>query len=121
MPDSNRSPEDLLPLTHLSFLILLALAQEDLHGYAIIKAVQHHWGATFSPGTGTFYSALKRMKQEGLLREVTASAKTPEMDKRRRYYSITEYGRQALQAEAHRLDTLVSTARSLKILPVKGA
>lgn len=121
MPDSNRSPEDLLPLTHLSFLILLALAREDLHGYAIIKAIQHHWGVTFSPGTGTFYSALKRMKQEGLLREVTASAETPELDNRRRYYAITEFGRTVLRAEAHRLESLVSTARSLQILPVKGS
>lgn len=120
MPDSKRSPEDLLPLTHLSFLILLALAGEDLHGYAIIKAVQQQWGATFSPGTGTFYSALNRMKKEGLLQEVTASVEAPEMDSRRRYYAITEFGRKALQAEAHRLDKLVTTARSLDIFPVKG-
>lgn len=120
MSDSNRSPEDLLPLTHLSFLILLALAREDLHGYAIIKAVQQQWGATFSPGTGTFYSALNRMNKEGILREVTASAGTQEMNSRRRYYAITEFGRQVLRAEAQRLDKLVTAARSLKILPVKG-
>ena len=121
VPDSNKSPEDLLPLTHLSFLILLALARLDLHGYAIIKTVQQHWGSTFSPGTGTFYSALKRMKQEGLLKEVAASSKIPEMDNRRRYYSITDFGLKVLWAEADRLESLVSTARSLQIIPVEGS
>ena len=116
-----KDPRSHLPLRPVEFEILLVLMGGDRHGYAIIKTVQQHWGSTFNPGTGTFYSALKRMKQEGLLKEVAASSKIPEMDNRRRYYSITDFGTRVLRAEADRLESLVSTARSLQIIPVEGS
>jgi DNA-binding PadR family transcriptional regulator len=111
------APKDLLPLTHLSFLILLALAEGDRHGYAIIKAVQRHWGSTFSPGTGTFYSALKRMRSEGLVRESSPPTGATSADQRRRYYTMTDFGRRVLRAEAERLEDVVGAARSLLVLP----
>lgn len=116
MPDRRPSLEDLLPLTHLSFLILLSLAREDLHGYAIIKEVQDQSGG-LSPGTGTFYSALRRMKGELLIEEIDPPVGSDQADQRRRTYTITDLGLRALQAETRRLECLVSRVRSLEPLP----
>lgn len=117
MPDHIPSLKELLPLTHLSFLILLTLAREDLHGYAIIKEVLNQSGGGLDPGTGTFYSALRRMKGELMIEEVETPVGSDGVDQRRRYYAITDLGRQALQAEAKRLESLVSRVRSLELLP----
>ena len=121
MSDRQMTPGDLLPLTHLSFLILLILAREEMHGYAIIKEVQNQWGRTFNPGTGTFYSALRRMKGELLIEEAESSSDRPGEDGRRRYYSITDLGRNVMQAEARRLERLVSEFKSLQFLPGENA
>jgi DNA-binding PadR family transcriptional regulator len=114
------APKDLLPLTHLSFLILLALAEGERHGYDIIQAVQSHWGSTFSPGTGTFYSALKRMRSEGLVETASPPVGATSADQRRRYYRMTDFGRSVLQAEAERLEEVVGAARSLLAVPGEG-
>jgi DNA-binding PadR family transcriptional regulator len=100
-----------LPLTHLSFHILLALATQDLHGYAVIKAVKSNPANPLNPGTGTFYSAIGRMLDEGLIREVEPPA-DESTDPRRRYYSITDFGREVLAAETRRLHALVQFAQA---------
>ena len=121
MSDRKPTPGDLLPLTHLSFLILLVLAREEMHGYAIIKEIQQQWGETFNPGTGTFYSALRRMTGELLVEETEPPSEGPGEDQRRRYYSITDLGQRVLQAEARRLEQLVSETMSLRFLPEESA
>jgi DNA-binding PadR family transcriptional regulator len=119
MPRSRRDVTEMLPLTHLSFLILLSLHEESRHGYAIIGKVQERLGSVLSPGTGTFYSALKRMRREGLVEETVAPADVDNEDARRRYYRLTPFGRDVLTAEAERLASLVATARELRVLPVE--
>jgi len=121
VPERTPTLGELLPLTHLSFLILLALARKNLHGYAIIKAIQKQWGTTINPGTGTFYSALRRMKGELLVEDIDPLAEAGDEDQRRRYYAITDLGRQALQAETRRLEDLVSEVKSLELLPGENA
>ncbi len=106
-----RDVSQTLPLTHLSFHILLALATQNLHGYAVIKAVRSNPANPLSPGTGTFYSAISRMLDEDLITEVEPPA-DESSDPRRRYYSITAFGRQVLAAETSRLEALVRFAQA---------
>ena len=121
MPRKRTDIVEMLPLTPLSFLILLALYEEPRHGYAIIRAVQNRPGSLINPGTGTFYSALKRMRREGLLEETVAPVDADTDDARRRYYRLTPFGQNVLEAEAERLASLVESARSLRVLPVEQA
>jgi DNA-binding PadR family transcriptional regulator len=101
MPDSTA----FLPLTPLSLGILLALAEEDLHGYAILKSIEQDGGVHIRPGTGTLYAALQRMMDEGLI--LSAESQEESGDSRRRYYAISPLGRVVAQAELKRLATLV--------------
>lgn len=112
---------DMLPLTHLSFLILLSLCGQQRHGYAIIQAVEELSDPPITPRTGTFYSALKRMVEEGTVRPVQTPPPASGQDSRRRYYGITALGRRVLAAEAGRLSSLVHAARALEILPEENA
>jgi len=102
-------------LTPLSHAILLALAEEDRHGYAIIKAVVSQSEETLRPGTGTLYTALQRLMDEGLIAE---SAREPEPgeDRRRRYYRLTDAGREAARGETLRLARLVALARDVSVV-----
>ncbi len=110
MPQRN-DPQQLLPLTPLTLQILVALAKEPLHGYAVVKEVREATEARINPGTGTFYSAIHRMSDKGVIEEVGP----PENgDARRRYYTITEFGREVLDAEAERLDRVVELARAAR-------
>lgn len=106
-----RDPNDLLPLTPLTLQILVTLAREPLHGYAVVKAVRDATDERINPGTGTFYSAIHRMTDENLIEEIDAPS---DGDQRRRYYAITEFGGAVLEAEAQRLDRVVELARAAR-------
>jgi DNA-binding PadR family transcriptional regulator len=119
MKRSRSDLQRMLPLTHLSFLILLVLHEEPRHGYAIIQAVQARLDGAPGPGTGTFYSALKRMRREGLVEEIAPPVETGRDDPRRRYYRPTPFGRAVLAAEVRRLAALVEVARALRLVPAE--
>lgn len=104
-------PEELLPLTPLTLQILVTLAGEPLHGYAIVKQVREATNERINPGTGTFYSAIHRMSDEGLIEEIDAP---DQGDARRRIYAITDFGRAVLEAEADRLGEVVELARAAR-------
>jgi len=104
-------PHGQLPLTPLTLQILVTLAAEPLHGYAVVKAVRDDTEGRINPGTGTFYSAIHRMSDEGLIEEIDPPE---DGDARRRYYSITDFGRAVLDAEAQRLDRVVELARAAR-------
>jgi DNA-binding PadR family transcriptional regulator len=108
MPEP-KPPEAFLPLSPLSTAVLLALAAEDLHGYGIIKEVESQSAGRMVPGAGSLYAALQRMVADGLLREVESPGE-PEVDRRRRYYGLTELGREVLDAELRRLHRLLALA-----------
>ncbi len=114
-----RSIEQLLPLTPLSHAILLALAEEELHGYAIMKAVESLSDGRVKAGTGTLYAALQRMLEEGLIAEAERDP-DPAGDARRRYFAITEFGRHAARAEAGRLSRLLALAERRRLGPLGG-
>ncbi len=108
---SSGDENDLLPLTPAVFYVLLALAQGDKHGYAIMQDVATTTGGRITLGPGTLYGTIKRLLQAGLIVE-TDERPDPEMDdERRRYYRLTGLGSRAANAEAGRLSSLVMVAK----------
>ena len=109
--------EDLLPLPEATFHILMAVAEDDRHGYAIIQEVAARTDGVLKLSPGTLYRSIQRMQEQGLIQE-TAERPAPELDdERRRYYRITSFGRAAAKAEARRLAQLVKLARESGFAP----
>jgi len=104
---------DHLPLTPLSFQILVALADAPRHGYGILKEIEGSSSEPFQSSTGTLYLAIQRLEEQGLIEKDRAR---PGSDSRRRYYRLTELGREVAIAETRRLATLVSVVRSKGLL-----
>jgi DNA-binding PadR family transcriptional regulator len=103
------------PLTPAMFHVLLALAGDDLHGYAILKEVELRTGGKVRLSTGTLYGIIKRLLSDGLIVELR-SRPTETDDERRRYYRLTPRGRQVATTEAERMDEILSVARSRNLL-----
>src|SRR5579862_8798169 len=104
--------QKLNPLPSAAFQILLALADEDLHGYGIMRQVAEQTAGRMRLGPGTLYSSIQALLGEKLIEEFEA---TPASE-RRRYYRMTAAGRKVARAEAERLAGLLRVARSKKIL-----
>jgi len=115
MPKS-QTPQDLLPLTPPVFHILLALADEERHGYGIMQDVAWQTNDKLQLGPGTLYGCLKRMLAAGLVEESDERPDPAMDDERRRYYRMTALGRRVVRAEAERLAGAVSAARSRRLL-----
>lgn len=116
MSPAQTIPESREPLTPAMFHILLALAGEDLHGYAILKEVALRTGGKVRLSTGTLYGIIKRMLADGLIVELRSRPAESQDDERRRYYRLTAQGRQVAVAEAERMDEILSVARSRNLL-----
>ena len=102
-----------IPLTDLSFNILVALKDEELHGYALVKRLQALEGRS-GLRTGTVYAALARLQEQGWVAEAAAPA--GEGDARRRYYRVTPSGLEVARAEAARLVEVLGMARRKDII-----
>jgi DNA-binding PadR family transcriptional regulator len=110
----------LLPLPQATFHILVALAEEDRHGYAIMQDVTARTGGALRLSAGTLYRSVQRMLEQGLITE-TSSRPAPEIDdERRRYYRITPLGRSVAKAEARRLAQMLKLARESGFAPGKA-
>ena len=104
------------PVPVSEFQILLALADEERHGYAIMREVAARTNGEVQIGPGTLYGSIKRMVNAGLIEE-TDERPDPELDdERRRYYRITPAGRRVAVAEARRMERLVGIARAKRLL-----
>ena len=101
-------------LTPLSMAILLSLAERDQHGYALLQDVERLTEGELKPGTGSLYTALQRLMDEGLLID-SPDLPAADEDQRRRYYRITVRGREAVRAEAARLARLLRIARDREL------
>src|SRR6266513_745906 len=108
----SQSPQELLPLTPPVFHILLALADEERHGYGIMQDVARQTDDALQLGPGTLYGCLKRMLAAGLVEESDERPDPALDDERRRYYRMTPLGMRVLRAEAQRLAGAVMAARS---------
>jgi DNA-binding PadR family transcriptional regulator len=105
-------PESLLPLQPAVFHILMALADEDRHGYAIIQEILSRTNGEVRLGPGTLYRSIQRMLDDDLIVEIHERP-APELDdERRRYYRITKFGKAVAHQEATRLSDLVRLARA---------
>ncbi len=127
MPQANRehtvaktrSPVDVdqfLPLTPVAFEILLAVAEEERHGYAIMQDIEDATDGAMRLNPGTLYRAIGRLVEAGLLEELDAREAPDLDDARRRYYAPTALGKRVAEAEARRLATQVAAARAKKLL-----
>jgi DNA-binding PadR family transcriptional regulator len=103
---STRDPLTLLPLTPAMFHVLVALADGETHGYAIMKEVERLTDGAVRLSTGTLYGIIKRLLGEGLIKEARTGA-----DQRRRRYELTQFGGQVARAEASRLEQTLALAR----------
>ena len=108
-------PNHETPLTPALFNVLLALADGDKHGYAILKEVAEQTEGEVQLSTGTLYGIIKRLLEEGLIAEVRRRPAL-EDDARRRYYRLTDAGRQLAVAEAERLEKVVARARAKRLI-----
>lgn len=106
-----------LPLTPAAFHVLLALADRDRHGYAIMQEVRETTAGRVEMGPGTLYGTIKRLLGAGLIEESDERPDPRIDDRRRRYYRLTRRGRRVAAAEAARLAEAVADARSKRLLP----
>lgn len=101
-----------LPLKPERFQILLTLVDGESHGYAIMQQILERTGGEVRILPGALYRHLRRMLEEGLIRELDRRKVSGSSDERRRYYAVTTLGRRVTEAEATRLARLVDYARS---------
>lgn len=98
----NQSPEKFLPLTHTTYFILVSLIT-PMHGYGIMQKVEEMSDGEVKLGPGTLYGALSKLEKQGVIR------KTEEVDEeRRKYYVLTDLGKQLVKLELQRLKNLVT-------------
>ena len=115
-----RNFKDHVPLTDLSFHVLLALGDGASFGYAIGKEVERRSGGRLNPTTGSLYQALRRLHDEDLI----AAAQQPKneivADSRRQYFQLTPFGKRVFAFEAQRLEDLIAAAREKKLVPTRS-
>ncbi len=106
-----------LPLSPLDYHVLVALAEEDLYGYAIMKAIEKESGGALTPEIGSLYRVLARLQDQGLLTEADAPEDAPDTQRGRprRYYRSTPLALKVLRAETERVGRVVDRARSLLV------
>jgi DNA-binding PadR family transcriptional regulator len=106
----------LLPLPEAAFHILVALADQDRHGYAIMQDVASRTDGRLKLSPGTLYGSIKRLLGEGLIVETDTPKSQSTDDERRRYYRTTKFGRAVAQAEADRVTVLLRQARAAGLI-----
>ena len=117
MPDfpRRRPAEEHLPLTVPVFQILLALADQDLHGYAIIQDIRQRTDGEVNLTASTLYAAIKRLLDSRLIDELATRPHAADDDPRRRYYRITALGREVARLETERLERTLRLARRKRL------
>jgi DNA-binding PadR family transcriptional regulator len=101
----------LLPLRPAPFHILLALAEEERHGYALKKDVELRTNGIVKLGPGTLYESIQRMVEKELIAESPSRPRPEDDQAQRRYYRITKFGKNVLRAEVARLGEVIDDAR----------
>lgn len=124
MPRSSPQPPavDHRPLTPAVFQILLALADQPRHGYAILQDVAERTGGAVRLGTGTLYTAIRRLLDRGWIEELEDSVPPDAVgsERSRRVYRLAPEGREVAAAEARRLEAVVAAARERRLLAARS-
>ena len=102
-------------MSEAMFHVLVALADQEQHGYSIMKTVAERTGGRVQLGTGTLYGIIKRLLADGLIVELRRRG-GDDTDRRRRLYGLTPFGREVAKAEAERLHGLVAAARAASLI-----
>ena len=119
LPNRSSRGDPHLPLSAIDYHVLMVLAERDLYGYAIMRAVEEDSGGTVSPGIGSLYRMLARLTAQGWVEEVAPPEGAP-MEHRghpRQYYRLTDEGRTVLGRESLRLARAIELARARDLLP----
>jgi DNA-binding PadR family transcriptional regulator len=111
-------PMAFLPLPHLAFHVLLALADGDRHGWSIIRRIEELTEGVWSPSAGSLYLSMVGLEKKGLISEVAAPEE--DTDARRRYYTLSGLGRRVLDLDLKRLASLVIVAADAVRRPGQG-
>ncbi|HLI95138.1 MAG TPA: PadR family transcriptional regulator [Candidatus Baltobacteraceae bacterium] len=112
-----RDPRSVLPLNPRAFYILVALAAEQSHGYAIAKSVEAATDGVVRLTAGTLYPLIRQMLADGWIAECGA---VRDQDPRRRMYRLTPWGTRIAQAEALRLAQAVRMASKSRLIPAEA-
>jgi len=123
MATTRTEPGELPPLTPAVFHVLLALADGERHGYAIMLEVAENTGGQIKMGPGTLYGTIKRLLEARMIEESDERPDADLDDERRRYYRLTGLGQRAVRAEALRYAETAAVARRKRLLgkPVRAA
>ena len=116
MAGKKRNAAPHLPLTPAELHLLVALADGDKHGYAIMKEVARTTDEKVRLSAGTLYGIIRRLVSEGMIVETDERPVAALDDERRRYYRLTEFGRSVAIAEAERLEGMLELVRAKKLL-----
>ncbi len=116
MKKNNLEPGDCLPLTPAVFHILLALADGEMHGYAIMREVAETTEGQVNMGPGTLYGTIKRLLEAGWIAESDRRRDKKDDDERRRYYRLSGVGQRVVEAEAQRYNEMAKLARRKNLL-----
>jgi DNA-binding PadR family transcriptional regulator len=116
LPD-REAADRLLPLPSATFHILLALMDQDRHGYAILQDVEARTGGELRMSAGTLYRSIARMVEQGLIAEAARRPRAKHVDERRRYYHLTAFGQAVARAELARLAQLIRLAQARGLTP----
>jgi DNA-binding PadR family transcriptional regulator len=123
VPTRGRMPTDtsqFLPLKPVDFILLLALVEEEQHGYALAREIDERTDGVIRFEPGNLYRVIKRLVDDGLV-EVSERRPAPELDdERRRYYRLTALGARVAAAEARRLRVLLSSRTVRALAPLAG-
>jgi DNA-binding PadR family transcriptional regulator len=116
MPRDRKDPADLIPLKQSTYQVLLALADGELHGYAVMQVLSEITGGREAILPGTLYAALARMVDERMVEVRESADEESSGGPKRRYYKRTTFGREVARLESERLRALLDIAHSQKIL-----
>ena len=111
-----RPVEAFLPLTSPMVHALVALADGDKHGYAILKEIVRRTDGAVRLSAGTLYALIKRATADGLIVEIDERPDPALDDERRRYYRLTALGRRVAAAEIERLESIIEMARAKNLV-----
>lgn len=115
--DLPKDAQRLIPLTPAVFFILLALAEGEKHGYAIMQGVASLSDDRVRMGPGTLYTTIQRLLDQSLIEETQGTGEPSDHESRRRYYKLTRTGKLLLAAEIDRMESLLRRVRQKKLMP----
>ena len=113
-------PDDWLPLTQPTFHVLLSLADGEKHGYAILKEIARRTDGGVRLNVSTLYGVLQRLERDTLICESVERPDPALDDERRRYFRVTDLGRDVLQAEIARFEQALAIAHAKRLRPGLG-